>query len=130
MPVDVSQLLESINSLTADSLEGADQQQIAQLSQACDKLKSLCETPLEKTIKLLFAVSIISQKLDYTKDRRAIKQSQSAWPSTSSSSTQSPNDPQSTQMAESMWNSYLKMSRQTQNSLVRMMNHDPKYLQC
>lgn len=61
MPVDLSQLLESINSVTADSLDGADQQQITQLSQACDKLKSLCESPLEKTIKLLFAVCIMSQ---------------------------------------------------------------------
>ncbi|KAJ5633627.1 hypothetical protein N7528_001469 [Penicillium herquei] len=53
--MDISQLIASINSLTASGdLGTVNEQQRNQLSQACDKLKKLCETPLEKTLKLLF----------------------------------------------------------------------------
>ncbi|KAJ5287828.1 hypothetical protein N7478_003514 [Penicillium angulare] len=54
--MDVSQLLLSINAITSSGqLATADPHQRAQLSRACDQLKGLCESPLEKTIQLLFA---------------------------------------------------------------------------
>ncbi|KAJ5914733.1 hypothetical protein N7504_003616 [Penicillium tannophilum] len=53
--MDISQLLQSLNSVILSGRLDVDEQQRAQLSQACDQLKSLCESPLEKTIKLLFA---------------------------------------------------------------------------
>ncbi|KAJ5650862.1 uncharacterized protein N7484_004585 [Penicillium longicatenatum] len=51
----ISQLLQSIKSVTSSGRVDVDELQRAQLSQACDQLKSLCESPLEKTVKLLFA---------------------------------------------------------------------------
>ncbi|CRG87037.1 Demethylsterigmatocystin 6-O-methyltransferase [Talaromyces islandicus] len=52
----ISELIEAINSVTLTSqLDQADEQQRAQLFQACDKLKALCESPLEKTMSILFS---------------------------------------------------------------------------
>jgi hypothetical protein len=57
--MDVSQLIQSINSVTATGqINNVDEQQRTQLSQACDQLKNLCESPLERTAKLLFSVRL------------------------------------------------------------------------
>jgi hypothetical protein len=56
--MDISQLIKSIDLVTSSgSLETADPQQLAQLSQACDRLKSRCETPLDKTLRLSYTVT-------------------------------------------------------------------------
>jgi hypothetical protein len=55
----VSELIETINSATlTGQLDQVDEQQRAQLSQACGKLKALCESPLEKTMSILFSVCL------------------------------------------------------------------------
>lgn len=57
--MDISQLIKSIDLVTSSgNLEAADPQQLAQLSQACDRLKSQCETPLDKTLRLLYTVTL------------------------------------------------------------------------
>lgn len=56
----ISELIETINSATVSGqLDQVDEQQRAQLSQACDKLKALCESPLEKTMSILFSVCLL-----------------------------------------------------------------------
>ncbi|GKZ36808.1 hypothetical protein AbraIFM66950_008040 [Aspergillus brasiliensis] len=51
----VSNLIKSINAVTSSGeLDSIDEQQRAELSSACDRLKAMCESPLEKTSKLLF----------------------------------------------------------------------------
>ncbi|BCS05416.1 uncharacterized protein AKAW2_81217S [Aspergillus luchuensis] len=51
----VPDLIKSINAVTASGeLNSIDEQQRAELSSACDRLKAMCESPLEKTFKLLF----------------------------------------------------------------------------
>ncbi|KAJ6006795.1 hypothetical protein N7451_004739 [Penicillium sp. IBT 35674x] len=53
--MDIPQLIKSIDLVTSSgNLEAADPQQLAQLSQACDRLKNQCESPLDKTLKLLY----------------------------------------------------------------------------
>lgn len=53
----VPDLIKSINAVTASGeLNSIDEQQRAELSSACDRLKAMCESPLEKTFKLLFTV--------------------------------------------------------------------------
>lgn len=55
--MDIPQLIKSIDLVTSSgNLEAADPQQLAQLSQACDRLKNQCESPLDKTLKLLYTV--------------------------------------------------------------------------
>jgi hypothetical protein len=55
--MDISQLVKSIDLVTSSgNLQTADPQQLAQLSEACDRLKSQCESPLEKTLGLLYTV--------------------------------------------------------------------------
>lgn len=53
--MEVSRLIESIDSATSSgAVEGLDEQQRAQLYSACDRLRSQCETPLDKTLRLLY----------------------------------------------------------------------------
>ncbi|CAG7931716.1 unnamed protein product [Penicillium olsonii] len=54
--MDISQLIESINQVASSGkLENVDPQQRTQLSEACDRLKRQCESPVDKTIKLLYS---------------------------------------------------------------------------
>lgn len=56
--MDVSALIESIQSATASGdLETVDPKQRAQLYEACDRLRSKCESPVDKTIRLLYTVT-------------------------------------------------------------------------
>ncbi|KAJ5597707.1 hypothetical protein N7537_007791 [Penicillium hordei] len=53
--MDFPQLIESIQLATSSSnLETLDPQQQAQLYEACDRLRSQCESPLDKTLRLLY----------------------------------------------------------------------------
>lgn len=53
--MDISRLIESIDSVTSSgNLEAVDPQQRAQLFQACDRLRSQCESPVDKTLRLLY----------------------------------------------------------------------------
>lgn len=63
--MEISRLIESIDSATSSgAVESLDEQQRAQLYSACDRLKSQCETPLDKTLRLLYTVTIkIRRKL-------------------------------------------------------------------
>ncbi|KAJ5787336.1 hypothetical protein N7457_002326, partial [Penicillium paradoxum] len=55
LTMDISQLIESIDSVTASgNLETVDPQQRAELYEACNRLKSQCESPVDKTLKLLY----------------------------------------------------------------------------
>lgn len=56
--MDIPQLIESIQLATSSgNLESLDPQQQAQLYEACDRLRSQCESPLDKTIRLLYTVT-------------------------------------------------------------------------
>ncbi|RDK42360.1 S-adenosyl-L-methionine-dependent methyltransferase [Aspergillus phoenicis ATCC 13157] len=51
----VSDLIKSINAVTSSGeLNSIDEQQRAELSSACDRLKAMCESPLETMFRLLF----------------------------------------------------------------------------
>lgn len=55
--MDISQLIESIESVgSSENLTGVDPQQRARLYEACDRLRSQCETPVDKTLRLLYTV--------------------------------------------------------------------------
>ncbi|PYI09375.1 sterigmatocystin 8-O-methyltransferase precursor [Aspergillus sclerotiicarbonarius CBS 121057] len=52
----IAELTHSINSVTTSGgLDKMDEQQRAELAKACNKLQGICESPQEKTLKLLFA---------------------------------------------------------------------------
>ena len=56
--MDIPQLIESIQlASSSGNLESLDPQQQAQLYEACDRLRSKCESPLDKTLRLLYTVS-------------------------------------------------------------------------
>lgn len=56
--MDVSALIESIQSATTSGkLETVDPKQRAQLYEACDRLGSQCESPVDKTLRLLYTVT-------------------------------------------------------------------------
>ncbi|CAI7648734.1 unnamed protein product [Penicillium glandicola] len=53
--MDFPQLIESIQlASSSGNLESLDPQQQAQLYEACDRLRSQCESPLDKTLRLLY----------------------------------------------------------------------------
>ncbi|KAF9889280.1 hypothetical protein FE257_007388 [Aspergillus nanangensis] len=52
--MDIPRLIQSINLATASGNLDVDPQQRAELYQACDRLKSQCESPLDKTLRLLY----------------------------------------------------------------------------
>lgn len=55
--MDIPQLIQSIESVTSSGkLETIDPQQQAQLYEACDRLRSQCESPVDKTLRLLYTV--------------------------------------------------------------------------
>jgi hypothetical protein len=55
--MDISQLIESIDSATSSgNLQTIDPQQRAQLFEACNRLKGQVESPLDKTLGLLYTV--------------------------------------------------------------------------
>lgn len=57
----VSDLIKSINAVTSSGeLNSIDEQQRAELSSACDRLKAMCESSLETMFRLLFTVCSIS----------------------------------------------------------------------
>jgi hypothetical protein len=57
--MDISRLIESIDSVTSSgNLEAVDPQQRAQLFQSCDRLRSQCESPVDKTLRLLYTVTL------------------------------------------------------------------------
>lgn len=63
--MDISQLIESIDSvISSGDLEAVDPQQRAQLFQACDRLRSQCETPVDKTLRLLYTVTLNLPRID------------------------------------------------------------------
>ena len=56
--MDVSELIESINSATSSGkLATVDPQQRTQLYEACQKLRDQIESPLDKTIRLTYTVN-------------------------------------------------------------------------
>lgn len=56
--MDFAQLIESIELATSSgNLESLDPQQQTQLYEACDRLRSKCESPLDKTLRLLYTVT-------------------------------------------------------------------------
>jgi hypothetical protein len=56
--MDISQLIKSIDQVTSsENLDNVDPEQRAQLHEACKRLKSQCESPLDKTLGLLYTVS-------------------------------------------------------------------------
>lgn len=56
--MDISQLIQSIESVNSSgNLADVDPEQRAQLYEACDQLRSQCETPVDKTLRLLYTVN-------------------------------------------------------------------------
>jgi hypothetical protein len=56
--MDISRLIESIDSVNSSGkLADVDPEQRAQLYEACERLRSRCETPLDKTLRLLYTVN-------------------------------------------------------------------------
>ncbi|RAK97329.1 S-adenosyl-L-methionine-dependent methyltransferase [Aspergillus ibericus CBS 121593] len=51
----VAELIHSINSVTTSGALEMDEQQRAELAKACNKLQEICESPQEKTFKLLLS---------------------------------------------------------------------------
>lgn len=57
--MDIPQLIESIKLVNSSgALETLDPQQRAELYQACDRLRSQCESPLDKTLRLSYTVTL------------------------------------------------------------------------